>query len=471
MSKTQSKAKPSKLKRVGAVLLGLLLAPVVIELMLQAASLFVSSDRVAKDGDCLVLCQGDSHTYGLWLPPDSAYPAQLEALLVGQKVESANVINRGIPGKTTWQVLNELESDLDRWNPKAVCLWGGVNDRTGQRPDGETTTWVNDLRTVRLFRNLAARLAPQTATEQASAPALPDSPTGDERETFDVSASAVKRLKEKERRLDFEGRDGEMQHLFLHGGNPSVEEYTEWIRDDLERAARLAQARGTLPLILTYPVDDYPRLEINRAAELAAKNTGARFIDLRPHFEAASKVHGWGPLLYGRGHPKALGYSIIARVVLAALVDEQLVDVPEPDPLELVHSWTPAEFLIEAWREDGEVVGLEVNYAPGHRVQILFSDATDPEGVEITSGGSVRLLEDVGERTEEIEWRAGLANTEVLRKGLRRTKRYMVTLDNEGRGKIRMHSELDGLPHVFAVACAITPHEGISRVSAVIELR
>ena len=471
MSNSDSKAKPSKLKRAAAVFLGLLLVPVLIELGLQTASLFVASDRVAEDGDCLVLCQGDSHTYGLWLPPDSAYPAQLEVLLAAQKVEPSSVINRGIPGKTTWQVLDELDSDLDRWSPKAVCLWGGVNDRTGQRPEGGSTSWLSELRTVRLYRNLAARLSPQKATEEANAPPLPDAPTGDERETFDVSGAALTQLEKNSRRLDFEGRNGEMQHLLLYGGNPSVEEYTDWIRDDLERAARLALARGAVPLIFTYPVDDYPRLEINQAAELAAKNSGARFVDLRPHFEAASKIHGWGPLLYGRGHPKELGYSIIARVVLAALIEEQLVDAPQPDPLELVHSWTPADFLIEAWSEDGEVVGVEVNYTPGHRVQVLFSDASDSEGVEITSGGSVRLLEDVGERSEEIEWKAGLANTETLRKGLRRTKRYMVTLDGDGHGKIRMHRELDELAHVFAVACAITPHEGISRVSSVIELR
>lgn len=460
-------------KRVLAVLLGLLLAPLLLELGLQTASLFVSSDRELQEGDCFVLCQGDSHTYGLWLPPNSAYPAQLEALLTERDVELSSVLNRGIPGKTTWQMLEELEPDLARWNPKAVCLWGGVNDRTGRRPDSDSSSWLSTLRSVRLLHNLADRVSPQVVdeTQVAATKPSPQAPIGDERETFDVSGAALTRLGLNERTLDFEGRDGEMQHLLLHGGNPSVKLYTHWIQDDLERAARLAQSRGTVPLLLTYPVDDPPRLEINRAVERAAQNTGARFVDLRPHFEEAAKIHGWGPLLYGRGHPKEVGYSIIARVVLSALVDEGVIDVEVPDPLEAVRAWTPSEFVITPWSEDGEVVGVEVSYTPGHRVQVLFSHAADDKGIEVTQAGSVRLLENVGERFEKQAWAAPLADGEVLRNGIRRTKRYMTTLDGEGHALIRMHPELNELEQLFAVAFTLTPREGISRMSSVIELR
>lgn len=460
-------------RRLLAVLLGVVLTPLLLEFALQAASLFVSSDRELQEGDCLVLCQGDSHTYGLWLPPDSAYPAQLEALLTERDVELSSVLNRGIPGKTTWQMLDELEPDIERWNPKAVCLWGGVNDRTGRRPDSESTHWWSTLRTVRLLHNLADRVAPQVSEEAqvADTENLPETPTGDERDTFDVANSAITRIGTQERRLDFEGRDGEMQHLFMHGGNPSVEQYTYWIQDDLERAARLAQSRGAVPLLMTYPVDDPPRLEINRAIERAAQNTGARFVDLRTHFEEAAKIHGWGPLLYGRGHPKELGYSIIAHVVLAALVDEGIVEVDVPDPLEAVHAWSPSEFVVSPWSEDGEIVGIEVNYTPGHRVQVLFSQAAVEDGIEVTFAGSIRLLDDVGERFEKQEWAVPLADGETFRNALRRTKRYMTTLDGEGHGRIRMHPELAELEQLFAVAFTLTPREGISRMSSVIELR
>ncbi len=457
-------------KRGLAVLLGLLAAPILIELALQGASLFVSSDRIAQEGDCLVLCQGDSHTYGLWLPPDGAYPAQLGALLSERNVALASVVNRGIPGKTTWQVLDELEADIERWNPRAVCLWAGVNDRTGQRPEGDSSSWWEQLRTVRMVHHLAGRLSPRSPAESAS-PELPDAPVGDERTTFDVAGKAVTQTGKKERRLDFEGRNGEMQHLMLYGGNPSVEEYTRWIEEDLERAALLVRSKGAVPLLLTYPVDDFPRLEINQAIERVAARNGVRLVDLRAHFEAASEIHGWEPLLYGRGHPKPTGYSIIARLVLAALVEEGVVDGPVPDPLEAVRAFEAAQLVTKPWLEDGRPVGVDVQYTAGHSVQVLFSSATDAEGLPITWGGSVRLVGEDGERTEKEERRALLADSEVLRKSLPRTKRYLVPLDAEGRAQIRMHPELDGESPLFAVVCVLTPQAGISVVGDVIELR
>jgi hypothetical protein len=69
-------------RRALALALGLVLAPLVIELGLQLAALIVSGNRVEASASALVLCQGDSNTFGLNLPAEQAYPGQLEALLI-----------------------------------------------------------------------------------------------------------------------------------------------------------------------------------------------------------------------------------------------------------------------------------------------------------------------------------------------------------------------------------------------------
>ena len=470
---TSSRARRIR-NRLLAVGLGLLLVPVLLEVVLQVASLFVSSDRGATEGAALVVCQGDSHTYGLWLPPEHAYPAQLQDLLEESGAPLPDVVNRGIPGKTTWQVRDELAADLERWTPKAVCLWGGVNDRTGQHPGGEAPGALSRLRSLKLLRNLADRLAPRHEEAVATVdPDLPEAPVGDEETTFDVSGKALTDLGDGNRRLDFEGRTGEMTHLVLSAGNPSVEEYTQWIEDDLVEAARRAKEAGAVPLLLTYPVDDAPRLEINQAIERAAERADARFIDLRPHFEAASEIHGWEILLYGRGHPKPLGYSIIARCVLRALVEEGVCEVEPRDELEAVRAWQPEPLVVRPWLEEGEVVGIEVDYTPGHRVQAVFARAAQDPGPQVTYAGSVRLAAEVpeSEAKEKAERFLPLADDELLRKSLVRLKRYFVTLDTEGRARIRLHPELAGEATLFGAVCTVTPHEGVSRVSEAVSLR
>jgi hypothetical protein len=88
-------------RRVLALALGVLAIPVLLEIALQIGALFVgggSRAGEAAQGRSLVLCQGDSNTYGFNLDARFAYPAQLEDLLAERGVPGARVVNRGVPG-------------------------------------------------------------------------------------------------------------------------------------------------------------------------------------------------------------------------------------------------------------------------------------------------------------------------------------------------------------------------------------
>jgi hypothetical protein len=100
---------------MGATFVGLLLA----ELILQLAGVVVSRtyDRGAGssgDADAItILCVGDSHTFGLPLPEEEAYPAQLEVALEEAYPERHfRVVNLGIPCLNSTFVANRLERQI-----------------------------------------------------------------------------------------------------------------------------------------------------------------------------------------------------------------------------------------------------------------------------------------------------------------------------------------------------------------------
>ena len=71
--------KPTRI--LAALTLGLVGTFVLLEVTLRIASAFVADSRAGAAGASLVLAQGDSNVFGLYLPPEHSWPAQLEALL------------------------------------------------------------------------------------------------------------------------------------------------------------------------------------------------------------------------------------------------------------------------------------------------------------------------------------------------------------------------------------------------------
>lgn len=114
---------------------------------------------VMAEGAIRILCVGDSHTFGLPLPEEESYPAQLgEALARRHPGIEVEVINLGIPSLNSAFVANRLEEQMHQIQPQLVIVWVGINNlwnvvETGVRSPGDRWWSVREaLHASRLFR-------------------------------------------------------------------------------------------------------------------------------------------------------------------------------------------------------------------------------------------------------------------------------------------------------------------------------
>lgn len=91
-----------------------------------------------------IVCLGDSITYGWPWGPEISWTS-----LLAEKID-ADIINRGIPGNTTSQMLDRFEKAVLKFKPSHVIIMGGLNDIIMQ-DSFDRITW-----NLRLMAEMAA---------------------------------------------------------------------------------------------------------------------------------------------------------------------------------------------------------------------------------------------------------------------------------------------------------------------------
>jgi hypothetical protein len=121
-----------KFLQLGSILLGTLLA---LELALQLAGALGTGRRGtpfsvdAAAADFVVLCVGDSHTFGAGVTTRESYPARVERMLRERRPNVRfQVLNYGVPGVNTAYVANRLERWILELRPDLVIVWAGINN-------------------------------------------------------------------------------------------------------------------------------------------------------------------------------------------------------------------------------------------------------------------------------------------------------------------------------------------------------
>ncbi len=300
------------LERLGLMLFGLSLAFLLLEGGLQIASLFFGSRPIEAIAAAqhTVLAVGDSHTYGVYLSQEEAYPRQLQAELERRKPGRYQVLNLGLPGTNSSQIRARLPAWLDRYQPRTVVFCAGINN-TWNKSDTEAlcqesalTRWIQGLRTYRLFKLLALRL-------QTAAPGRPD----------------IERVVDGAVREHRDSQTGEV--LIRHEGDPNerlaIPRVLELLHHDLEQIHALVQARGVRLILLNYAEPSRESLtRLSDAMTRFGQAHGIPVVDPRPRFQQLL-AEGAARTVYFASerdsHPRARGYTEVAT---------QVADVIEP---------------------------------------------------------------------------------------------------------------------------------------------
>jgi len=122
------------LVKIRNVILLLFIVLLGLEAVLQLGGLFVKetawrAKAAWATGNVRVLALGDSNTYGLYLPENESYPAQLQSRWnQGHPDKTIEVINLGYPGTNSFRLLENLGQALDTFSPEVVLLMIGFND-------------------------------------------------------------------------------------------------------------------------------------------------------------------------------------------------------------------------------------------------------------------------------------------------------------------------------------------------------
>lgn len=313
--------------RLAALALGLMLATVLSEVGLRAAAL-VAPRRVKERtistnrGQRVVLCVGDSHTYGVFCPAERAYPGQLQRTLDVARPGAYRVYNLGLPGMNSAQVRSPIPNWLDRYRPSILLICIGANNvwnesDPDQASEAPLARQLRNLRIYRLARLVAASLRPEseTATSRAelNRTVLADGQEGVEHRDAATGDLLIR-------------HQGNIRRTLLAGSA------VERLRSDLGAIRARLEGSGVRVVLLGYAACRMPGQQqqfriferLTDEMVLISEEQGWTAIDPRPRFREL--LHGGAPrtelyLTPTDSHPNARGYSVVAALAADAILE------------------------------------------------------------------------------------------------------------------------------------------------------
>jgi lysophospholipase L1-like esterase len=354
------------LYRLAAILIGLLVALLLLEGGLRLAAPLMSGLRGgATSAKATILCVGDSHTFGLHVPPNLSYPAQLQQRL-DASAQSIGVVNYGVPGRNSGALLQQLASYLDDVRPDVVLVLVGFNDSWNFDATADATPpWWSSLRVVRLARLIRLNLG---GAHEGGAP----------------------RVYERDDKVRVE--DGGVERAVAVGG-PGLEPLqgealTQRVTTHVERMVAMVRDHGARPVLLTYATENGALfVDLNQNARELATQLDVPLIDLAAALRALVANQGYAAWFFTHDdHPNARGYGEVARVVASELTRLGLVQ-PAANS-----SSTAAAGSAKLTRTAGDATTLAftIEAPPNTDFQIVLSTKAEPpidiEGLRVPLG-------------------------------------------------------------------------------------
>lgn len=281
----------------------LLIAEIVMQLLGLAVTQF--KKPMLRPGAKVVVCIGDSHTYGVMVEKDQTYPARLEKLL-NEGGGNYQVINLGAPGQNSSQILSALPGIIKDYHPLAMIVLVGVNN--GWNVAGQESSFsqkvLGKFKLYKLSRYIYFRVFRK----------------GKE---FMVA-----------RRRD----TGEpLFHFEISNPNPPEAELLKLQRRysaDLTGIVDGCRSRGVRVVLMSYAGDKYNNYEAaNKISKWVAKKTSVPYVDnyaifmsrlYQPDGALDKRLHE--TVFFSDGHLKPPGYEMMAQNIMAVLRGYSIID-------------------------------------------------------------------------------------------------------------------------------------------------
>jgi len=288
---------------VATLVLILVLGLALTEGLLQTASTMVS-DRAAGDGSgsATILCVGDSHTYGSGVEPEQSYPARLQAELDQEAPGHYRVVNLGVPGRNTTQILRRLPDQARRHEASMILVWAGVNDHwnlseVDARGASRWTRLDAFATRSRLYRLVRTRLHDRRIERDLAAGPGP-------------GRARLTKLESGRWRVEL---DGSVEDFEPEARDLAVtDETSSRLADNYAFMASWAREAAIPIAFLTYPVETPTFAAVNESLASAAFEEGAPVLVTRDFVvgvPAEERRMKWS------GHPTAAMYAAIAQRV------------------------------------------------------------------------------------------------------------------------------------------------------------
>ncbi len=359
---------------VSGLLLGLLLA----EAGLRAyGALLRHSGRGADNGGGrVILCAGDSFTYGIGAPAGESYPDSLQRLLDAKFGDGAyRVVNAGVPAQNSSELAANMEALLEKYRPAVLLVLTGTNNYSLRDSNFflfapsevsraellalKTDALLSEFKLYRLLKYARASALRSLKPAYSTPPCADGAQAAlsgafkkfDARDFKGAAASLETALKENPSCAELHFQAGRMQFYFrdfpaafahfrkgktLNPDHPFVKLFLSQeipllrpetasaaldrlLDYDLGLVSAAAKRSGARLVIQTYPfATDGGRDYIRKAA---AKRLGADVVDQRAVFLPLTAGVKFREYLSGdepdlmASHPNAKGYRLMAEVI------------------------------------------------------------------------------------------------------------------------------------------------------------
>jgi hypothetical protein len=314
----------SFLKLVAKAGLALVLAVLVLEVSFRIAGAIADTDRGTGSltgAHEVVLCIGDSHTWGM----GKGYPARLGELL-GKRSARYRVINLGVAGSNTAQIRKRLLWNLDRFQPRLLVLWAGVNNKynradtevwqeAGVEPASLLRELLDSSRTIRFFRLWQNERRLNEFLDETDAYVTPADGWGETKVRQNRTKTRTKM------RRSILGEEDVFDHR--QGDHLSSEEMQRVTELDFGWIIGRAKARGIPVIVVAYPLPGGWFKDANVGIRAAAAAHGVPVVEaaasvdrLRKRY-AARRRRAATRFLFDRSvHPRQPLYDAIGEDIL-----------------------------------------------------------------------------------------------------------------------------------------------------------